>query len=268
MEILEKTSNKLVCGTKPNLFFRYLDFFLAAFFLLLSYHFLNSSGVRELVCKKVELTQVNCELSQSRFMGLVKEQVISLSDVKKARVDTKTNITIDDDGVASHSKSYEVVILYSNNTIFLSRFPEDALKLNAFIKNNNSAELNIKNDSRLSTLAVLGIIICLLILFRFLTKKTPKTTAFIFDKSINKLTIKQQALAKDKVAKVMEYPLLEIIDVFVKTQTDDSSSLSGYHVGLSLTGNNNLFLSSFNVRAEAKQFANTIELFLNLQKKC
>lgn len=133
------------------------------------YIYLNNTGVQKLACRRIEPVQVDCKFSQSRFMGLVNEGVISLNDVKRIRVDTTTYTTTDHEGRAITNKAYNVILTYSKNEFSLTNnfisnnFIQDTSKINAFIENNKSTALNIQYDNRFNSLVFLGIIIIIIL---------------------------------------------------------------------------------------------------------
>jgi hypothetical protein len=95
MKILEKTQNKLVCQSERNVgmyvLFLIVGLGLGGIPLLIIFLILASSTVEALTCKRIEPTQVNCELTQSTYMGLKKEPTLSLSKVMGAKVNKETD---------------------------------------------------------------------------------------------------------------------------------------------------------------------------------
>jgi hypothetical protein len=288
MEILEHTPNRLVCGNPPNNTSKSIPCCLFGCLLVWGFPFLIipllmipitliTSGVEELTCKRVEPTQVNCELTRSTFMGLVKGRVTSLSKVREARVDTQVNTTTDSEGNTSQETSYKIVLLTQNHETPLSNNNlDDASRINEFIKNNNSIDLMIKSDRRWMTLGIIPFLLVFLVMGSgsilvgfYIIMNYLGTETYIFDKTIGKLTQQKQSWRGNKVTKVKEYPLREIIDVRVEEITDSDGDFMGYKISLVLKGDNSvIFLLLFIQRNEpsAQEFANTIAQFLNLPK--
>jgi len=265
MKILEKTQNKLVCQSERNMgtyvfsLISALGFGGIPLFIMLST--LTSSAVEALTCKRVEPTQVNCELTQSTYMELKKERKISLSKVMGAKVNEKT----DSEG----DTSYEVIILTQKGEVLLSNNnPYDASKLNDFVKNSNATDLRIDYDNRGNVngtllLTSLFVVIGLAGIGSSIYNMTVVET-YIFDKTLDKLIHHQRSCLGTQLK---EYTLLEIVDVRVEETTDSDGDISGYRVSLLLTGSKCLiFRASFpkTNQEDAQELAKTIANFLNL----
>ena len=268
MKILEHTQNKLVCQSEPNMLpYGYgcslivgLGFGGIIPFIMISIFF-TSSAVEALICKRVEPTQVNCELTQSTYMGLKKEPSLSLSKVMGANVNEETD--------SKGNTSYSVVILTQEREVLLpSNNPYDALQINDFIKNFNTTDLKINYDYRW---IFTGIFLCpFLFLFRNFTSAFSSiynitvVETYIFDKTLDKLIHHRRSCLGTKVRK---YTFLEIVDVRVEEKTDSDGDIYGYRVSLLLTESKNLiFRNSFfkTNKEDAQELANTIANFLKL----
>ena len=264
MKILEKTPNKLVCQSERNVgtyvfsLISALGFGGIPLFIMLST--LTSSGVEALTCKRVEPTQVNCELTQSTYMGLKKEPIISLSKVMGAKVNEET----DSEG----DTSYKVVILTQKGEVFWSYNPNDASQINDFVEKSNTTDLRIDYDNRgnvIGTLLItsLFMVIGLAGVGSSIYNMTVIET-YIFDKTLDKLIHHRRSCLGTQVK---EYTFREIVDVRVEETTDSDGDISGYRVSLLLTGSKCLiFRASFpkTNKEDAQELANTIANFLNL----
>jgi len=234
MKILEKTPNKLVYQSERNLGTYVFSLIWGLGFggipLLIMLSALTSSGVEALTCKRVEPTQVNCELTQSTYMGLKKEPSLSLSKVRGAKV----NEEIDSEG----DTSYEVVILTQKGEVLLSNNnPYDASKLNDFVKNYNATDLRIDYDNRWNVTGIL-LFNSLFVVSGFASVGSgiynmTVVETYIFDKTLDKLIHHRRSCLGTQVK---EYTLLEIVDVRVEETTDSDGDISGYRVSLLLTG--------------------------------
>jgi hypothetical protein len=221
---------------------------------------LTSSGVEALTCKRVEPTQVNCELTQSTYMGLKKEPIISLSKVMGAKVNEET----DSEG----DTSYKVVILTQKGEVFWSYNPNDASQINDFVEKSNTTDLRIDYDNRgnvIGTLLItsLFMVIGLAGVGSSIYNMTVIET-YIFDKTLDKLIHHRRSCLGTQVK---EYTFREIVDVRVEETTDSDGDISGYRVSLLLTGSKCLiFRASFpkTNKEDAQELANTIANFLNL----
>ena len=264
MKILEKTPNKLVCQSERNVgtyvfsLISALGFGGIPLFIMLST--LTSSAVEALTCKRVEPTQVNCELTQSTYMELKKERKISLSKVMGAKVNEKT----DSEG----DTSYKVVILTQKGEVFWSYNPNDASQINDFVEKSNTTDLRIDYDNRgnvIGTLLItsLFMVIGLAGVGSSIYNMTVIET-YIFDKTLDKLIHHRRSCLGTQVK---EYTFREIVDVRVEETTDSDGDISGYRVSLLLTGSKCLiFRASFpkTNKEDAQELANTIANFLNL----
>jgi len=265
MKILEKTQNKLVCQSEPNMGMYVfiliwgLGFGGTPLFIMLST--LTSSAVEALTCKRVEPTQVNCELTQSTYMGLKKEPILSLSKVRGAKVNEET----DSEG----DTSYEVVILTQKGEVLLSNNnPYDASQINDFVKNSNSTNLRIDYDNRWNVIGML-LFTSLFVVSGFASVGSSiynmtVVETYLFDKTLDKLIHHRRSCLGTQVK---EYTFLEIVDVRVEETTDSEGDISGYRVSLLLTSSKDLiFRTSFTKtnKEDAQELANTIANFLNL----
>jgi hypothetical protein len=265
MKILEKTQNKLVYQSEPNMGMYVfiliwgLGFGGIPLFIMLST--LTSSAVEALTCKRVEPTQVNCELTQSTYMGLKKERSISLSKVMGAKVNEET----DSEGYTS----YEIVILTQKGEVLLSNNnPYEASRINDFVKKSNTTDLRIDYDNRgniTGTLLItsLFMVIGLAGVGSSIYNMTVVET-YIFDKTLDKLIHHRRSCLGTQVK---EYTFLEIVDIRVEEKTDSDGDVSGYIISLFLTESKCLiFRTSFTKtnKEDAQELANTIANFLNL----
>ncbi len=213
MKILEKTQNKLVYQSERNLGIYVLSLLVGLWFvrpiLWMMLSPLTSSAVEALTCKRVEPTQVNCELTKSTYMGLKKERSLSLSKVLGAKVNEKT----DSEG----DTFYEVVILTQKGEVLLSNNPSDASRINDFVKSSNTTDLRIDYDNRgdvNGTLLFTSLFV--VIIFASLVSSIYNMTVvetYIFDKTLDKLIHHRRSCL---VTKLKEYTLLEIVDVRVE----------------------------------------------------
>jgi hypothetical protein len=265
MKILEKTQNKLVCQSEPNMLpygcslIWGLGFGGIPLFIMLST--LTSSAVEALTCKRVEPTQVNCELTQSTYMGLKKEPSLSLRQVMGAKVNEKT----DNEG----NTSYEVVILTQKGEVLLpNNNPYDALQINDFVKKSKTTDLRSDYDNRWIVTGILLFI--LLFLFRDFASvgsslyNMTVVETYMFDKTLDKLIHHRRSCLGTKVRK---YTLREIVDVRVEEKTESDGDISGYRISLLLMGSKGIiFRDSFfkTNKEDAQELAKTITNFLKL----
>ena len=273
MKILKQTSNRLVCQRTPqnqegllaSLFYLFSlkqILILAIPHLLLLYTIiqgLSPYGIEKLSCQRVEPTQINCKLTQSKFVGLIKGRVASLIEVRKARVDTIHG--------SENTTFHETVLLTQDGEIELDNDSlEDASRINDFVRDNNRANLVIDYDNRINATFPI-----LFLVFPFLlyigcdqALKMNDIETYIFNKTIGKLILQRwEGLSfKGKM-----YPLQNIIGVRVEKALDKNGVFIAYQASLLLRENNSLsflFMFSSRNRETAQQFATTIAQFLNL----
>jgi hypothetical protein len=206
MKILEKTPNKLVYQSEGNVGTYVFSLIWGLGFggipLLIMLSALTSSGVEALTCKRVEPTQINCELTQSTYMGLKKEPSLSLSKVRGAKVNEET----DSEG----DTSYEVVILTQKGEVLLSNDnPNDASQINNFVKNSNTTDLRIDYDNRGNVNGTLLLTSLFMVIgFAGIGSSIYNMTVietYIFDKTLDKLIHHQRSCLGTQVK---EYTLL------------------------------------------------------------
>ncbi len=265
MKILEKTPNKLVCQSERNIGINVVLLIWGLGFggipRLIMLIALTLSGVETLTCKRIEPTKVNCELTQSTYMGLKKERSISLSKVMGAKVNEKT----DSEG----DTFYEVVISTQKGEVLLSHNnPNDALKINNFVKDSNPTDLQINYDNRWNVTGML-LFASLFVVIGFASIGSSiydmtVVETYIFDKALYKLIQQRRSCLGTKVK---EYMFREIVDVRVEETTDSDGDISGYRVSLLLTGSKCLiFRASFpeTNKEDSQELANTIANFLKI----
>lgn len=269
MKILEKTQNKLVCQSERNVgrFVLFLIWGLGfggiplLMMLMMMLSTLTFSAVEALTCKRVEPTQVNCELTQSTYMGLKKERSLSLSKVMGAKVNEETD--------SKGDTSYIVVILTKKGEVLLlNKNLYDVSQINEFVKNINSKELRIDYDNSWDFTGMLLVISLFFVSgFALIGSSIYNMTiveTYIFDKTLDKLIHHRQSCIGTKVK---EYTFLDIVDVRVEEKTDSDGDISGYRVSLLLTGSKCLiFRDSFpkTNKEDAQELVNTIANFLKI----
>lgn len=268
MKILEQTSNKLVCRIQQD---SNVDLIIWGLFwglgsLVIIHIIFAVSGVEAITCKRVEPTQVNCELTHSTYIGLREERNILLSKVRGARTDE------------FHSEgdtSYQVVLLTKKDEVLLlNDNPNDASRINNFVNNPKSTYLTVKYDNRWQNLFEITFFLLFFVLIGFgvvgySLYKTTIVRTYTFDKTLSKLTKQRQNLLGTQVN---EYLLQEIIDVSVEEETASNGGRS-YQVNLLLRGDDSRILrlysshcTSFNNGKREQKMAESVSQFFNFSK--
>jgi hypothetical protein len=216
-------------------------------------------GTEKLTCQRVEPTQINCKLTQSKFVGLIKGRVASLIKVRKARVDTIHG--------SENTAFHKTVLLTQDGELELDNDSlEDASKINDFVRDNNRANLVIDYDNRINATFPILCLVFPIFLYIGCDKaiKMNDIETYIFNKTIGKLILRRwEGLS----FKVKMYPLQNIIGVRVEKALDKNGVFMAYQASLLLRENNSLsflFMFSSRNRETAQQFATTIAQFLNL----
>lgn len=96
---IEKTSSK--GSFKDNFFFFLVVFFVfpiapIAFFLTNIFPIISQTGVARVNCDRTELQQVNCRISQSKFLDLVESQPIDIKSVQSAKYNVIEIVDVDE----------------------------------------------------------------------------------------------------------------------------------------------------------------------------
>ena len=270
MKVLEQNSNRLVYKRQKN--FITLAFIMVWGFSHGGTSFIISlctfvfSGVEVLTCKRVEPTQVNCKLTRSTYMGWKEEQSILLNQVTGARVNEET----DSEG----NKSYKVVLLSrQSEVVLLNNNPDNASRINIFVRDTNTTSLKVKQDNRWNTIStIFG--------FLFLTAlgfgamfwsfyETITSYTYTFDRTLKKFILQRKNWL---INQVEEYPLQGMEVKIQERVTSDENKL--YRVSLLLNKSKRLILIPFfsvgkspssNGKLEKKVVKN-ISLFLDSAK--
>lgn len=127
--------------------------------LLMALRFFSEIGVTTLVCEKVELTQVRCEVNQSKYLGLIQQPPSYLTQVKLAKFDYQNSqnssgeSTVDYFVELVNANEQEFVVF--QDLIFVNDVRGDAgemeaiaQEINRFINNPTESSLIISRDLR------------------------------------------------------------------------------------------------------------------------
>ena len=217
-----------------------------------------SSGVERLSCKKNEPKIATCEISKSRFMGLVKGELDSIDQVQEARVDKIE--TTDSDGNPTFTQN--VFLVTSQGNIYLPHHTvKDAELFNKYIQT-SVGTLVIEKDNRLSNIVsmlfngvfvVSGFATLYFVFDPFFSVET-----YIFDKNASTLTVKTRGI---RVNEVTERSLSEISEV--KLETIDGENGVLYEVCLRMDGGDILSLGGSSNHKEQQKIADWIRSYLD-----
>jgi hypothetical protein len=221
MQILEKTDTKLLLQHKP------LNKFIGVILVLggvLGFIFLESMIFTSatLICQRSSRSQAVCELKRSTTLG--RTSIVQIVNPITADV------------VETYPKGapiYEIIILTASTQFSLlahSGGSEQsnrvtASQINNFIQNSNETSSNIFHDGQdhlafqrafLAAAVMIGAILM-----------TSTTVTWVFDKSLNQLTLKQEKLG---IYRVVSYVLSEVINVRIEQNSSVDFRTSARHI--------------------------------------
>jgi hypothetical protein len=229
MEIIKQTSSELILKNKPDT--------LAVKFMLMWFIFclplslciasmsLEESGVTTLNCKRVEPTQVTCEMQHLNFWGSL-EELREFSQVKSAELKSKEEIDSDGDRII-----YNWVTLVTINRemtlvedLFLdvkgsaNEMQAIATQINNFIQSNQTSLLIQRDDwDLLPHLGKSLSIFAFSLLFSAFLLFLNRSESLIFDKNSGNLIREQKILL---VKKRKYYLLYEITGIEIEERFD------------------------------------------------
>lgn len=264
MQITEQTSAILKLQTKKK-FSRFsilLNSLLSILFLLAGLVVMITPRQQiTLKCKKIEPTQVTCELTSS--MPLLGEETTLIRQLQGAEI----KVSEDSDG----DSIYQLVLVTKNNNIPLTGayYIDKADQINAFINNPEgiSLSLNIHQDyswlnflsGKLFAFAGIGTII--------LSLMYKMQTSCIFDKGSDRMCLKQHNFFKSETIERMLHEIKEA-RVIEETNDDGYNSINGYgfyNIELILFSGEKITLQISIYESSKRHIAKSINQFLRLK---
>ena len=270
MEIVNSTRKELVLKDElyPRfgclLFFVFPSVGISLLFSLLS---LWQMRVISVSCQRVEPTQVNCQVNNSKYLGLIKDSSISLNQLTEAKFNypSVTLVTQRGKEVSWQSHSYQEMI-------------EMVIKINKFINYSTEPSLLIQYDLRWKKENLIPLAICItilgigvlpllytvLLLYGFFYLQT-----LILNKSERQLTYKVFSLLG---IKSKHYSFAQIQELILESYTNkdedgDEYTSYSFKVVLPRKNRNNPFeitLMSNSDIAKVKETANTVSNFIDI----
>ena len=218
---------------------------------LISVVSLHNSGINQLSCQRQKVTQVNCQIIRSKFMGLVQE-TINLDDaIKEAIINS----------VGKKNKVF--LVTHTQQEYFFSKYKIDKRKINKILSNPGQDNLNINYDNRLNHLFNLIFIYPLLFLIGWRLKNWEG----------NYLTINCQNQQITQLAQnlfgevIVTLPFTDVKKVEIITKKDMNIH-HFYQVNLLLISfnylglNKRIWLENFKQKNQAESLVNFLNKFM------
>lgn len=235
MKIIQQDDSKLILKEKPPISSILITILFTILPLTFVLAMIYDIGVTNLKCKRLEPTQVNCEIQQSKFFGFVEQPPKAFSKVTSAKLKTLREIGSEGEPLVSN-----LVVLNTNqgeitvieDSVFFNGVRGDASQMqsianqiNKFL-DSNQVSLQIQRDLRgnfgqsifpliFISLFVLGGVILLFVILRSQT--------LVFDKKSGQLIREQKTLLGKKYE---YYPLDEIKGVDIEEKYNSKKGIS------------------------------------------
>ena len=221
-----------------------------------------NSGMQTLTCNRTMSQQVDCKLTQTKFLGLTQGQARTFTNVQSAQINSYTSI--DKNGKIFH---YEQVLLLTKNQEFPLPYPSNAvLDLNNFIGNLNQTTITIKTANKWPILLPISMFmfsiflyILLIVMFCIFRIET-----YTFSKLCGTLTLKRKTLLGTQMNK---YLCSELKNVYLRENKNNNSKTYRVCIALSNGRYEYLGLESYNWQ-EQQEAVELIRCFLNWRDSC
>ncbi len=128
------------------------------------------AGGTTLNCQRVESTQVNCTVSNRRWLGLVDAGSQAVTDLKYARIESHDCDTTDSKGNRRRSTCRNLVLDTGTGPAYFDLLIESADTINTFLAANTSPTLTVQNNRWVFSIAV-GVFALAWLDFGWLTKR-------------------------------------------------------------------------------------------------
>ena len=261
MEIVNSTRKELVLKDElyPRfgclLFFVFPSVGISLLFSLLS---LWQMRVISVSCQRVEPTQVNCQVNNSKYLGLIQDSSISLTRVTEAKFNYHKNSDGVYYSVTLVTKSGKEIVSWQGNSY--QEMNEMVAKINTFLNSSTQPSLLIqydlrwkKKNLRLLAISITSLKIGVLLLYAVFYLQTLK-----LNKSERQLTHKVFSLLGTKTK---HYSFAQIQELILESNTDDDGD-NTYRFKMVLPEKTNVTLISNSKIEKVKKFANTVTNFI------
>ncbi|NEO56981.1 MAG: hypothetical protein F6K54_30265 [Okeania sp. SIO3B5] len=173
MEIVKYTGKEIVL--KDELFTHVATSLLFVFPwigipLFISLIILSEMGIISVSCQRVEPTQVNCQVNNSKYLGLTQGSSTSLTRVKEAKFNSQNSSDSSNYFVTLVTQKGKEVVSWQSNLSFtnVKGYPQEmnqmVAKINTFINNSTEPSLLIQYDLRWKWQNLLPLTICIIFL--------------------------------------------------------------------------------------------------------
>jgi hypothetical protein len=176
---------------------------------------LYNTGIKKLKCDRLNVTQINCHISEKKLLGLLKVQDINLQNISPPII-INNRVYLDD--------------------IYWSKYRIDELKLNNMINNVIQNQLLITYGNRFSNIIKMIIFYPFLILVGFRMKQW-QGNYLIFKALVQKI-LQTQVNLKGEIIKQIDFSQIKNIE---KTEKLNQNQQKKYQIILNLKTVNNVY---------------------------
>ncbi len=224
MKILENTAEKLVLRYRPpGCIVAFMLVWASGFAgmpLMIILSTLATTGVSTLTCQKPVPTQMQCQLEETGFNGLVSFGADPLGPVKTAEVEQSFRRK----NKRETERTYRVVLQTGKvkTPIMPDQLNREAAqvlanKINQFQKSTNPNPLVIRLDYRREQLAVVPFLLIFVIVGLTVLWFTLQSHTYTFERSLQRLQVRRSHLFGKSI---QEYPWQTIVSVVVEPYRD------------------------------------------------
>lgn len=250
LEIVKQTEKELVLKSKffygCFVFFVFLPIGMPLFMNLAI--ILWEMGVIRVSCQRVEPTQVNCQVNQSRYLGLTQDASTSLTQVTEAKFnfqnsqDSDGNTQLDYFMTLLTQKGKEIVAWQGASSFngvkgYPQEMNEMARKISTFINNSTESSLVIQYDLRWKKENLISLVITPFLGIGILLLYMSCRETVIFSKSDQRLNYK--TFSSSAGIKIKNCSFAQIKELIIESDTDSDEN-TYYSLKLVLPAKNNL----------------------------
>ncbi|MGK7898448.1 MAG: hypothetical protein AB4372_33745 [Xenococcus sp. (in: cyanobacteria)] len=260
MQITEHTSTILKLEAKSRLFWFVMVVVIALIFFFHGFSFLLDSEVVNLRCKRIDTTQIDCQIISSSLLG---KNITKIKHIEFAELRTKRSSESGDTYKIMLSADYILLPLTKlYNYDYNSKISQKVNQINTFIADTEQLSLKIQEDNRGSYYPLSCLLILIGACTAFATLLYKQIILYVFDKDSGKLYLKSQNLLFQSDIKEEKIDAIkQVLVVHKKTDSDGEN----FHLKLVLNSEKSIYLYSMKDQFDL-EIKKIIEKFLAISE--